>query len=206
MRTWATRAPRLLRGPRLARCRRTLCVPIRKRARCTWVTWRLAVALPWWCSPCSTPRPMTRRPTSRRSSSWPMPAARSCAWPSRAAAAWTRSRPCARNRPCPSWPTCTSTQRIAIEAARRGAAKLRINPGNIGGLAKTDAVHRRRRAGRHPHPHRRERRARSTQALAARDDLTLPEKLAASARQLCANTAKAAAFTTWWSARRPTTS
>lgn len=29
---------------------------------------------------------------------------------------------------------------IAIEAARRGAAKLRINPGNIGGLAKTDAV------------------------------------------------------------------
>lgn len=30
--------------------------------------------------------------------------------------------------------------RIAIEAARRGAAKLRINPGNIGGLAKTDAV------------------------------------------------------------------
>ena len=30
--------------------------------------------------------------------------------------------------------------RIALEAARRGAAKLRINPGNIGGLAKTDAV------------------------------------------------------------------
>ena len=29
---------------------------------------------------------------------------------------------------------------IAIEAARRGAAKLRINPGNIGGWAKTDAV------------------------------------------------------------------
>ena len=29
---------------------------------------------------------------------------------------------------------------IAVEAARRGAAKLRINPGNIGGLAKTDAV------------------------------------------------------------------
>ena len=29
---------------------------------------------------------------------------------------------------------------IAIEAAKRGAAKLRINPGNIGGLAKTDAV------------------------------------------------------------------
>ncbi len=29
---------------------------------------------------------------------------------------------------------------IAIEAARRGAAKLRINPGNIGGQAKTDAV------------------------------------------------------------------
>lgn len=30
--------------------------------------------------------------------------------------------------------------RIAIEAARRGAAKLRINPGNISGWAKTDAV------------------------------------------------------------------
>ena len=30
--------------------------------------------------------------------------------------------------------------RIAVEAAKRGAAKLRINPGNIGGLAKTDAV------------------------------------------------------------------
>ena len=29
---------------------------------------------------------------------------------------------------------------IAIEAARRGAAKLRINPGNIGGWSKTDAV------------------------------------------------------------------
>ena len=29
---------------------------------------------------------------------------------------------------------------IAIEAARRGAAKLRINPGNIGGLEKTDEV------------------------------------------------------------------
>lgn len=30
--------------------------------------------------------------------------------------------------------------RIAIEAARRGAAKLRINPGNIGDWSKTDAV------------------------------------------------------------------
>ena len=29
---------------------------------------------------------------------------------------------------------------IACEAARRGASKLRINPGNIGGLAKTDPV------------------------------------------------------------------
>ena len=29
---------------------------------------------------------------------------------------------------------------IAIEAAKRGAAKLRINPGNIGGLEKTDAI------------------------------------------------------------------
>ena len=30
--------------------------------------------------------------------------------------------------------------RIAMEAAWRGAAKLRINPGNIGGLQKTDLV------------------------------------------------------------------
>jgi (E)-4-hydroxy-3-methylbut-2-enyl-diphosphate synthase len=71
---------------------------------------------------------------------------------------------------------------IAIEAARRGAAKLRINPGNIGGLEATvpvlDAA---REVGI---PIRIGVNAGSLdQALAARDDLTLPEKLAESAAQ-----------------------
>ncbi|ACV23365.1 flavodoxin-dependent (E)-4-hydroxy-3-methylbut-2-enyl-diphosphate synthase [Slackia heliotrinireducens] len=71
---------------------------------------------------------------------------------------------------------------IAIEAARRGAAKLRINPGNIGGLEKTDAViEAAREAGI---PIRIGVNAGSLDdELAARDDLTLPEKLAASAQQ-----------------------
>ena len=71
---------------------------------------------------------------------------------------------------------------IAIEAARRGAAKLRINPGNIGGLEATvpvlDAA---REAGI---PIRIGVNAGSLdQALAARQDLTLPQKLAESAAQ-----------------------
>lgn len=71
---------------------------------------------------------------------------------------------------------------IAIEAARRGAAKLRINPGNIGGLEATvpvlDAA---REAGI---PVRIGVNAGSLDdALASREDLTLPEKLAASAVQ-----------------------
>ena len=71
---------------------------------------------------------------------------------------------------------------IAIEAARRGAAKLRINPGNIGGLAKTDAVLD--AAGEAGIPIRIGVNAGSLdQALAERGDLTLPEKLACSARQ-----------------------
>ncbi len=71
---------------------------------------------------------------------------------------------------------------IAIEAARRGAAKLRINPGNIGGLAKTDAVLD--AAGEAGIPIRIGVNAGSLdQALAERADLTLPEKLATSARQ-----------------------
>ena len=71
---------------------------------------------------------------------------------------------------------------IAIEAARRGAAKLRINPGNIGGLAKTDAVLD--AAGQAGIPVRIGVNAGSLdQALAERGDLSLPEKLAASARQ-----------------------
>lgn len=69
---------------------------------------------------------------------------------------------------------------IAIEAARRGAAKLRINPGNIGGLAKTDAVID--AAGEAGIPIRVGVNAGSLDdALAGRDDLTLPEKLVESA-------------------------
>lgn len=69
---------------------------------------------------------------------------------------------------------------IAIEAARRGAAKLRINPGNIGGLQKTnDVIEAAREAGI---PIRIGVNAGSLDdALAARDDLTLAQKLAASA-------------------------
>ncbi len=69
---------------------------------------------------------------------------------------------------------------IAIEAARRGAAKLRINPGNIGGLEKTRPVlDAAREAGI---PIRIGVNAGSLdQELAARTDLSLPQKLAQSA-------------------------
>lgn len=71
---------------------------------------------------------------------------------------------------------------IAIEAARRGAAKLRINPGNIGGLdATVPVLDAAREVGI---PIRIGVNAGSLdQGLAARSDLTLPEKLAASAAQ-----------------------
>lgn len=71
---------------------------------------------------------------------------------------------------------------IAIEAARRGAAKLRINPGNIGGLEATrDVIEAAREAGI---PIRIGVNAGSLDdVLAERQDLTLPEKLVASARQ-----------------------
>lgn len=69
---------------------------------------------------------------------------------------------------------------IAIEAARRGAAKLRINPGNIGGWEATDAVIE--AAGEAGIPIRVGVNAGSLdEALKARADLTLPEKLAQSA-------------------------
>lgn len=70
--------------------------------------------------------------------------------------------------------------RIAIEAAWRGAAKLRINPGNIGGLKETDLViDAAREAGI---PIRIGVNAGSLDpSLAARQDLTLPQKLARSA-------------------------
>lgn len=70
---------------------------------------------------------------------------------------------------------------IAIEAAKRGAAKLRINPGNIGGLeACVPVLEVARNAGI---PIRIGVNAGSLdEDLAARNDLTLPEKLAESAR------------------------
>lgn len=69
---------------------------------------------------------------------------------------------------------------LAIEAARRGAAKLRINPGNIGGLAETDRVIEAARVARIPI--RIGVNAGSLDAdLAGEDGLTLPEKLVRSA-------------------------
>ena len=70
---------------------------------------------------------------------------------------------------------------IAIEAAKRGAAKLRINPGNIGGLEVcVPVLEAARNAGI---PIRIGVNAGSLdEDLAARNDLTLPEKLAESAR------------------------
>ena len=69
---------------------------------------------------------------------------------------------------------------IAIQAAQRGAAKLRINPGNIGGLeACNPVIEAARTAGI---PIRIGVNAGSLDAaLAERTDLTLPEKLAKSA-------------------------
>lgn len=69
---------------------------------------------------------------------------------------------------------------LAVEAARRGAAKLRINPGNIGGLEATIPVlQAAKEAGI---PIRIGVNAGSLDSeLAARQDLTLPEKLAESA-------------------------
>ena len=71
---------------------------------------------------------------------------------------------------------------IAIQAAKRGAAKLRINPGNIGGLdATVPVLDAAREAGI---PIRIGVNAGSLdQALAAREDLTLPQKLAESVAQ-----------------------
>ncbi|MEE0845534.1 MAG: flavodoxin-dependent (E)-4-hydroxy-3-methylbut-2-enyl-diphosphate synthase [Eggerthellaceae bacterium] len=70
----------------------------------------------------------------------------------------------------------------AIEAARRGAAKLRINPGNIGGWEKTDAVLD--AAGEAGIPIRIGVNAGSLdEAIAARADLDLPHKLALSATE-----------------------
>lgn len=70
----------------------------------------------------------------------------------------------------------------AIEAARRGAAKLRINPGNIGGLSATDPVLEAAREA--DIPIRIGVNAGSLdESLKARSDLSLPQKLATSARE-----------------------
>lgn len=75
---------------------------------------------------------------------------------------------------------------IAIQAALRGAAKLRINPGNIGGLEKTNDVIE---AAKQAHiPIRIGVNAGSLdKELKAREDLTLPQKLAQSAADYVAH-------------------
>ena len=71
---------------------------------------------------------------------------------------------------------------IAIQAAARGAAKLRINPGNVGGLAKTDAIIEEARKAHIPI--RIGVNAGSLDAkLAKRSDLSLAEKLSSSAAE-----------------------
>ncbi len=75
---------------------------------------------------------------------------------------------------------------IAIQAAKRGAAKLRINPGNIGGWEKTDSVID--AAGEAGIPIRVGVNAGSLDdALKSRTDLTLPQKLAESAVEYVAH-------------------
>ncbi len=70
---------------------------------------------------------------------------------------------------------------IAIEAARRGAAKLRINPGNIGGLEKTKLVIEAAKAA--GTPIRIGVNAGSLDSsIAQREDLSLAEKLTLSAK------------------------
>ncbi len=54
--------------------------------------------------------------------------------------------------------------RLAICAAENGAAKIRINPGNIGGEERVRAVVEACGAREHPHSHRRERRQSGTAA------------------------------------------
>lgn len=86
---------------------------------------------------------------------------------------------CARS-PLPVVADIHFDAQIACEAARRGAAKLRINPGNIGGLEKTDAVIEAAREA--AIPIRIGVNAGSLDdAVKGRADLTMPQKLAASA-------------------------
>lgn len=99
---------------------------------------------------------------------------------------------CARS-PLPVVADIHFDAQTAVEAARRGAAKLRINPGNIGGWEKTDAViEAAREAGI---PIRIGVNAGSLdEALKARADLTLPEKLAASVKEYVAHFEKRGFF------------
>lgn len=88
-------------------------------------------------------------------------------------------RVCARS-PLPLVADVHFDARIACEAAARGAAALRINPGNIGGWDATDAVLKAARAA--GIPVRIGVNAGSLEeSLRTRDDLTLPQKLAHSA-------------------------
>lgn len=85
-----------------------------------------------------------------------------------------------RKSPLPVVADIHFSAELAIEAARRGAAKLRINPGNIGGLDATIPVIDAAREA--SIPIRIGVNAGSLDAeLANREDLSLPEKLAASA-------------------------
>ncbi len=86
-----------------------------------------------------------------------------------------------RQSPLPVVADIHFSAELAIEAARRGAAKLRINPGNIGGLAKTvPVIKAAREAGI---PIRIGVNAGSLdKEIAERTDLSLPEKLAQSAK------------------------
>ncbi|MBQ9691053.1 MAG: flavodoxin-dependent (E)-4-hydroxy-3-methylbut-2-enyl-diphosphate synthase [Eggerthellaceae bacterium] len=71
---------------------------------------------------------------------------------------------------------------IALEAAQRGAAKLRINPGNIGGLQKTELVFEAARAAGIPIRIGVNAGSLDTN-IAKRTDISISEKLALSARQ-----------------------
>lgn len=92
---------------------------------------------------------------------------------------------CARS-PLPVVADVHFSAEIAIQAALRGAAKLRINPGNIGGLEKTNDVIE---AAKQAHiPIRIGVNAGSLdKELKAREDLTLPQKLAQSAADYVAH-------------------
>jgi (E)-4-hydroxy-3-methylbut-2-enyl-diphosphate synthase len=72
---------------------------------------------------------------------------------------------------------------IAIDAAHLGAAKLRINPGNIGDMTRVDAVIE--AAGERAIPVRIGVNAGSLAKEFEESDLSLPQKLAASAVQFC---------------------